>query len=170
MTRGLPILIAMAASLMVAVPAAAQPPSPAAEKAVDRLIVAQHLKDQLGTMLPMIIDRTIRLVMQGQDASREAEVRTIVSEEFTTSFSRTIPAMVAKHRELYLAMYSADELAGLAGFYESALGQKFVRNSQLVQGEMAKFGAEAGRAAGIDAQTRIIDRLRKAKFNVPAGI
>jgi hypothetical protein len=167
--RAFPILAAFAASLMVAAPACAEV-SPAAAKAVDRLIVAQHLKEQMTGMLPVIVDKVIRSVMQVQDKTREQEVRKIVTEEFSTSFGKTIPALIAKHRDLYIAMFSADELARLATFYESPLGQKFIAKSPLIQGEMAKFGAEAGRAAGIDAQGRILDRLRKANFNLPAGV
>jgi hypothetical protein len=169
--RGFPLLAGLAASLMMAVPACAET-SPAAEKAADRLIVAQHLKEQMTGMLPVIVDKVMRAVMQAQaqDKAREQEARKIVIEEFSASFGKTIPTLIAKHRDLYLAMFDADELAGLATFYETPLGQKFIAKSPLIQAEMAKFGAEAGRAAGIDAQTRILDRLRKANFNLPAGV
>jgi hypothetical protein len=167
--RGFSLWAAVAASLIVVAPAYAEV-SPAAEKAVDRLIVAQHLKEQMTGMLPVIVDKVMRTVMQAQDKARAEEARKIVTEEFRASFAKTIPALIVRHRDLYLAMFSADELARLATFYETPLGQKFISKSPLIQAEMAKFGAEAGRAAGIDAQSRILDRLRKANFNLPAGV
>jgi hypothetical protein len=169
------------ALLLAAAPAAAQaapPPSapaaiPAAEQA-ERVRIADAIMAEAGTaalldqMLPAILDQMLP-ALAGVNKGREAEIRTILTEEFGAAMKVASPAILTKSRDLYVERFTSAELAEMLAFNRSPTGRKATRLLPEIQMEMLKFGQQAGQAAVSAALPRIIDRLKAADLAVPTS-
>lgn len=182
-------LPAMAFALLAALPAVAQPvpapspappvpaPSPAPvvdppadlparQAAAERLMAATDVDAAMRQMLPQLIELMLRQLIVG-NGDKEAELRAIIGDEFGTRFSKVIPLIHDKARDLYSAKFTVAELEQLIIFAESPVGRKAARLTQEIQVEMFAFGQQAGIAVAQDAMPAIIDRMKAANLSVP---
>jgi len=173
---------AIALALLAAAPAAAQQPAaptaavPAlsATERAERVRVADAIMEEAGTasmldkMLPAMLEQTLPPLARA-NSGREAEIRTILTEELGAAFKVAAPAIIARSRDLYVERFTAAELTEMLEFNRSPTGRKATRLLPEIQMEMFAFGRQAGEAAFATALPRIMDRMKAANINVPTA-
>lgn len=135
-------------------------------EAAGRMMVAADMEQQLRQSLKTTVGFLMPIFLKGNEG-KQADVATIVTEEFLLQSDRMVPLLAEQVRRRYAEQFTATELDGLTAFYGSALGRKFTAVSPELQARLMRDGAPVGEAAAQAALPRIIDRLKAANLNVP---
>ena len=136
-------------------------------EAAGRMMLAGSMEDQLRQSLRSTVGFLMPIFLKGNEAKQD-DVAQIVTEEFLAQSEKMVPLLAEQVRRRYAEVFTVAELDGLAGFYGSALGQKFTAVSPELQARLMRDGAPVGQAAAQAALPRIIDRLKAQNLNVPS--
>ena len=135
-------------------------------EAAGRMMKAGNMEQQLRQSLKTTIGFLMPVFLQGNE-SRQDAVLQIVTEEFLAQSEKMVPLLTEQVRRRHAEVVTAAELDGLANFYLSQLGQKFISVSPDLQARLMRDGGPVGQAAAQAALPRIIDRLKASHLNVP---
>ena len=173
----LPLLL-LAAAPAAAATAPARPPAQAAPAplsegeraermtAADELIADSGVAQTLDKMIPGIIAQILPALSKDNDG-REAEIRSILTDELTSVMKTASPAIIENTRKIYVENFTAAEMREMLAFNRSPTGRKVLERLPDMQLRMMAFGRDAGQAAVATALPRIIERLKAADLNVP---
>jgi hypothetical protein len=172
--------LAIALSLLVASPAAAQQPTPLATppaspadraervRVADAIMTEANVGTMLDQMVPAMLEQMMPSLVQG-NSGREDEIRRILSEELGGALRQAGPAIITRSRDLYVERFTTAELTEMLAFNRSPTGRKATRLLPEIQVQMFAYGQQAGQAAVTAVLPRIIDRLKAANVKLPAA-
>ena len=104
------------------------------------------------------------------NTGHEAEIRQILTEEFSSAFSGQKEAFLELYRDVYAKNLSMDELKAMTDFYSSAIGQSVLTKMPRINQDGAASGAAIGRKAAQEALPHIIQRMQSIRLSVPQGV
>jgi hypothetical protein len=146
-----------AIALLSSGPALAQSPETVA--AAKELVVAMRAADQIKASFPLIMQQFKPAIARGNAA---------IERDFDALVPAMLSAMDSRMNELldgmagvYARFFTADELKQLAGFYRAPVGQKFLQNMPAILQESMAVGQKFGQEVATEAQTKMIEELRK---------
>lgn len=135
-------------------------------EAAGRMMTAGKMEDQLRQSLKSTVGFLLPIFLKGNETHQDT-VMDIVTEEFLLQSEKMVPLLAEQMRRRYAELFNAVELDGLANFYKSSVGQKFIAVSPELQARLMHDGGPVGEAAAQAALPRIIDRLKASNLNVP---
>lgn len=161
-----PAMAATAAQAEAAFNALPEAERTARLEAAGRMMAAGNMEQQLRQSLKSTVGFLLPIFLKGNETRQDAVLQ-IVTEEFLAQSDRMVPLLAEQVRRRHAEVFTAAELDGLASFYLSQLGQKFIAVSPELQARLMRDGAPVGEAAAQAALPRIIDRLKASNLNVP---
>lgn len=96
------------------------------------------------------------LISQGEGG--QDRLVAILSEEFLAALRAQYPAFLEQTAKEYAAVLTTEELQQIVVFYQTGAGAKMLQLTPELQNKMAKFGAEIGAVAGVEAATKGFER------------
>ncbi len=121
---------------------------------VDDLFEVMDMQKQLTggfeAMMPMIEQQAAQLQL---DAEGKKELQAIFKTWFETDIDQE--GMVNQMKQLYRDSFTDEELTEVIAFYNTAVGQKFIKQSPALMQE----GARIGMLEAQNAQGKLMERL-----------
>lgn len=161
----LPATAQTAAPAETAPPAAAAAPlakaSPEQLKAAMDLLDAIDAEAQYGGVIPdMFLQLREDLPAEAKTPEQAKNVDEVVAE-VEKEFEGRRGELVEQIATLYASKFTVDEMNGLAEFYRTPLGQKFIAAAPELASEALRIGDEWDEKVGGEAYARIVAELQK---------
>ncbi|WP_088343460.1 MULTISPECIES: DUF2059 domain-containing protein [Rhodomicrobium] len=164
---GLLAAAALPAIAQTAAPAEApqQTPLPKADpaklKAAMDLLTATNADAQFAGIIPDIF-RQLRAELPASAAAADQKQNVDqVFAETEKQFAARRSELLEQIASLYASKFSIEEMKGLADFYRTPLGQKFVATTPSLASEALRIGDAWEDKVGSEAEARIRDELQK---------
>ncbi len=134
-------------------------PQKDADYIVEQTVTRAMFEGAILSMRPVLISAiTNDLRQKNIEVSDMEGFFDIFVEEFIDEFTA---GMRSETANLYLELFSPEELADLAEFYKSPTGQKLVEKTPILMQASAQLGAKVGERAGENAGKRVAKRLEQ---------
>lgn len=149
-------------------------PEPAKIAAASKLIESLHIDAQYDVLFTQMLPPMTQQVFSAirNDATIDPRIRRYLADDnnmasaqrfFATEslagFKARYAALKLATAKEYARAFTLDELAGLANFYASPLGQKTLSVQPLIEQRLFPIGADAGRDVGADAMRKTLEKL-----------
>ena len=125
------------------------------DEPVEKMFKVMAMDEQLNggfeAMLPMIDQMAAKFKL---DESAKEELLTIYRTWFYDDIDRT--QMINKIKILYVNAFTKKEIEEITAFYQTPLGQKFLKQSP----ELMKQGVQIGMAEAQSKQAKLLARLK----------
>ena len=159
----------------IAAPPVAPAIDPARLAAAGRLLDAMHIERQYDAMFTQMIplmtaqlfgslkdDVKVPVALRNELAKPDqaAEAQRLFAVATLNGFKARYPELKAATAREYAALFTGDELAQLAAFYESPVGQKTLIAMPQLQAKLFPIGMAAGRAVGQEALRKTLERMQ----------
>lgn len=132
---------------------------PEAVKAARELMavteVTQNLELITDAMGPSVVEMLKR---DKADLSDEVIAKFMV--EFRAEMQKGLPQLIEMYARVYAKRFTLTELKETAKFYQSPLGQKFIRETPLILKETLPLAEQWGQKVGEQAAINAIEKLR----------
>jgi uncharacterized protein len=126
----------------------------ASNEPVDKMFKVMQMDKQLNggfeAMLPLIDQMALKFNL---DANAKEELKNIYRAWFDKDIDRT--SVLNKMKELYSNTFNKKEIEEITKFYQTQIGQKFLKKSPELMGQ----GAQIGMAEAQSKQTLLLNRL-----------
>lgn len=142
----------------------------AASKLIESLNLDEQYDSAFGQLLPIMtqqifssirndstVDPAVRSYLA--DDKNLAAAQRLFAAEVSSGFKARYASLRAATAAEYARAFSVEELAGLAAFYASPLGQKTLRVQPALQQRLFPIGANAGREVGAEALRKTLEKL-----------
>ena len=127
----------------------------ASDPAIDEMFDVMDMEAQMNggfeAMLPVIDDMAARFNLD--DAAKQ-ELRGIYRVWFDKDIDRAM--MMVKMKELYAKEFSKEEVEIITKFYQTEVGQKFMKKGP----QLMQLGAQIGMAEAKRKEPRLLERLK----------
>lgn len=164
MTR--PLLFALAASTALAAPPAPADPHEDARAIIAATVTEDAVSGVLAAMGPVIFGAMENEFRNNGIVVSDTETFiAIVIEEFMAGY---IGALRAEMATIYVEEFTAEELAGIAGFYASPAGRAMAAKTATLAQRGAQVGGRVGERAALEVSDRVAARLRAEGVSVTA--
>ena len=124
-------------------------------ESVEEMFQIMEMDKQLNggfeAMLPVINQMANRFKL---DVEEKEQLTNIYRAWFHEDIDRTI--VMNKMKELYVNAFSEKEIQEITKFYQTPVGQKFLKQSP----ELMKLGAQIGMTEAQSKQTQLLNRLQ----------
>ncbi|WP_024519687.1 DUF2059 domain-containing protein [Bradyrhizobium sp. Tv2a-2] len=157
MSRYLSLISALL--LCLALPAAAETPSPEAMTTARNLVTTMGLADQYRALLPVILLSLKPVVTQDRPEIEQDydSMAAMIANAYTPFYNQ----MIEQAATLYATNFTLDELRQLDNFYHQPVGQKLLRISQGLRQQTTQIGQDISRKATDELRARLTDALRQ---------
>jgi hypothetical protein len=157
MSRYLSLISALL--LCLALPAAAETPSPEAMTTARNLVTTMGLADQYRALLPVILLSLKPTVTQDRPEIEHDydSMAAMIASAYTPFYNQ----MVEQAATLYATNFTVDELRQLDSFYRLPVGKKLLEKSQALAQQTNQIGRDISRKASDELRLRLTDALRQ---------
>jgi hypothetical protein len=156
---------ALALSLLMAAPAAAQSPPTPEMAAARELVMTMKLSDQLRTLMPIIMKnmKSTMLVGRSPEFVRDFEATLpILMQAFETRYDEFADVVAA----VYASNFTVQELQDVTTFYRTPTGQKMLERLPVVAQLSMQAGQAYGRKIAEECKQRMIEEMRKKGYDI----
>ncbi len=157
MSRYLSLISALL--LCLALPAAAQTPSPEAMTTARSLVTTIGLADQYRALLPVILMSLKPVVTQ--DRPEIEQDYDSMAATIANAYAPFYNQMIEQAATVYATNFTVDELRQLDSFYHLPVGQKLLAKSQALAQQTAQIGQDISRKATDELRARLTEALRQ---------
>ncbi|GGY52414.1 hypothetical protein GCM10011297_26650 [Bacterioplanes sanyensis] len=127
----------------------------ASDSDVDEMFDVMHMEAQMNggfeAMLPVIDEMAAQFNLD--DAAKQ-ELRGIYRVWFDKDMDRAM--MMREMKELYAAEFSKEEIEAITQFYQTEVGQKFMKKGP----QLMQLGAQIGIAEAKRKEPKLLERLK----------
>lgn len=129
------------------------------------LVEAIGMTAQMRQMVPPLAQSMVRSLTQANPGNAAA-AQQVVDEILLPEILDHLPEMTDLGVEVYAAQFSAEDLRGLRGFYETPLGKRLIAAQPAIATQMFQFGSAWGQRTAQGAIAKHAEELRKRGFKL----
>lgn len=161
-------LAGMALAMCLAVPATAQTAQidPDADAAARRLLSVTRMAENTEKLFSQHVAQIMGQLQQNQP-DMPGRAFDILEEEFDAIAPTLVTEMLDIAVRMYADRFTAEEMRGIAEFYESDLGQKALTELRALSVSQAAQGRELGARLGRLAAERAVRRIEEEGLDKP---
>jgi hypothetical protein len=128
------------------------------------LLAATNTEAQFSMVIPMMFGQLKQSIPPSGPKMQEELDR--VFDEIQKQFIDRRVEVLDQIAILYARKFSAEEMRGLASFYRSPMGQKFIAAMPELTADAMKLGNAWGRQIAMDAERKVREEMRKRGFDL----
>ncbi len=160
------IILSLVLVLQLTLPAAAQNEPTAEHTAAARDLLAATKADKLfNNVLPIIMRQQAKLIKKLRPATSSKALRRF-EELFVKEAQTDVQLLMDQIAKVYAGLLSRQDIADLAKFYRTPLGQKLIQVQPQVAQASMRIGAIWGQSAGKKIAERVRVQLKKEGHDI----
>jgi hypothetical protein len=128
------------------------------------LLAATNTEAQFSMVIPMMFGQLKQSIPPSGPKMQEELDR--VFGEIQKQFIDRRNEVLDQIAMLYARKFTAEEMRGLANFYRSPMGQKFIAAMPELTAEAMKLGNVWGRQIALDAERKVREEMRRRGFDL----
>lgn len=125
------------------------------------LVDTEGIGAQISQTADLLHGRLTFEIAQKAPRRSQKEITRIVDETILPEIRARLDELEARFVDIYAANYSLEDMKGLRAFYESPLGQRFLRAQPMIAVQSADAGDAWGKMVINDVLAKNADALRR---------
>ncbi|MDE1900294.1 MAG: DUF2059 domain-containing protein [Alphaproteobacteria bacterium] len=134
-----------------------------------QIVRSFDLKAQLHGVLD-VVSKTMSMILNKENPGQSDKINAIVAGAVEKSVSSHLGDMEKNDATVYAQIFTYDELTQLRGFYQSPVGQKFIKATPQLISRNAALNRSIMLSAIQDANRAVIEQMHQDGMKIPQNM